>query len=166
MKAALIQTKQNRLYDFLNEKLRFPREEDLALQREMLEQTLELAWSVPPGCDLIVTSEAINYCGPERALEGEYASWLPEYPQDGLWERLQALAAGKKAWLVAGVYNRRIDSESVVKCYNSALVYDRDGRLAAVYDKIHLTEEESRELTPGLYGKKRKTVKKKRIAGS
>lgn len=149
MKVALLQTKQNELYYFTAPEIYFTREEALLLQRGMTEQMFGLARGIEGDCDLIVTTEAVNFCGQDRMLPGDYASYIPLFLQDELFEDLSCLARDKGAWLVAGVYNRRRDADGVERCRNSALVYDRKGELAAVYDKIHLTEEESRNLVPG-----------------
>ncbi len=149
MKVAVLQTKQNALYDFLNPHMSFTREEALGLQGEMLEQLFGLAGRLESGCDLIVTTEAVNFCGVGSALPGEYGSYILRYPEDKLFGRLAAIAGDAGAWLVAGVYNRRTGRDGRERCYNSAFIYDRQGKLKGIYDKIHLTESEKENLTPG-----------------
>lgn len=149
MKVALIQTKQNRLYNFIDSQTYFTKAEALRLQQEMLEQLFSFTSRLEPGCDLIVTTEAVNFCGEGSALPGDYASYIPRYAQDGLFERLKAAARNADAWLVAGIYNRRTGWDGVEKCYNSAFIYNRQGELAAIYDKIHLTDGEKENLTSG-----------------
>ncbi len=149
MKIALIQTKQNELYNFINPNTSFSRERALELQNEMLEQFFTLANRLETDCDLIVTSEAINFCGEGYALPGEYASYIPGYPEDEIFARLGKVAAKKGAWMVAGVYNRRVTKDGEQKCYNSAVIYNRQGELVALYDKIHLTDGEKENLTAG-----------------
>lgn len=150
MKAALVQTKQNELYQFDRPDEPIPRDRALALQQEMTRQCLELAeGAVEKGCDLLVTTEAINFCGLESALGASCAPYISLYPEDMLFRRLSDLALRAHSWLVAGVYNRRSDEEGRLRCYNSAFVYDRSGQLQGIYDKIHLTESEQECLTCG-----------------
>lgn len=149
MKIALIQTKQNKLYDFIDPQVRFTRKEALGLQQEMLEQVFVLMAGLESDCDLIVTTEAVNFCGEGRMLPGEYASYIPQYPQDGIFTRFGNIARNAGAWLAAGAYNRRTGQDGVERCYNSAFIYNRQGGLEAVYDKIHLTEGEKEHLTCG-----------------
>lgn len=145
MKVALIQTKQNVLYNFADTGRRFSVRESAALRDEMVEQTLRLGEDdAGQGCDLIVTTEAVNFCGTPDSIVGDYASLFPEFPSDPLFDRLSRLARKTGAWLVAGVYNRRGG-----KLYNSAAVWDRSGRFVDIYDKIHLAGSENDALTPG-----------------
>ena len=150
MKAALVQTKQNGLYRFDRPGTFIPGDEAVALQQEMIGQCLELAeGAVGKGCDLIVTTEAVNFCGLESALGTSCAPYISIYPEDALFRKLSGLALRAGSWLVAGVYNRRPDERGQLRCYNSAFVYDRKGRLQGIYDKIHLTEAEQECLTCG-----------------
>ena len=150
MKVALVQTKQNELYQFNRPDEPVSGDRALALQQEMTSQCLELAeGAVGKGCDLIVTTEAVNFCGLESALGTSCAPYLSRYPGDGLFGRLSDLALRAGSWLVAGVYNRRSNEEGRLCCYNSAFIYDRAGRLRGIYDKIHLTESEQECLTCG-----------------
>lgn len=145
MRTALVQTKQNLLYHFIHTGLRFSSGQAQALRDEMVGQTFSLArQAVGRGCDLIVTTEAVNFCGQPSALPGRYEDYLPQYPGDPLFRRLSALAKEAGAWLVAGAYNRRQGL-----CYNSAFIYDRGGRLVDIYDKIHLAGTENDVLIPG-----------------
>lgn len=150
MKVALVQTKQNELYQFNRPDEFVSGDRALALQQEMTSQCLELAeGAVGKGCDLIVTTEAINFCGLESALGTSCTPYISPYPGDALFRRLSDLALRANSWLVAGVYNRRTDEKGCLCCYNSAFVYDRAGRLQGIYDKIHLTESEQECLTCG-----------------
>lgn len=145
MRTALIQTKQNLLYNFVDENQALSRPQAEALREEMVEQFFSLAGQTTgQGCDLIVSTEAVNFCGQPSALPGSYGSYLPEWPQDSFFSRLSALAKEAGAWLVAGVYNRRDGA-----CCNYAFVYDRSGALVDIYDKIHLAGTENDVLTPG-----------------
>lgn len=150
MKVALIQTKQNGLYRFDRPYDPISGDRALALQQEMTEQCLELAsGTIGKGCDLIVTTEAINFCGLESALGTSCAPYVSRYPEDALFRKLSDLALQAHSWLVAGAYNRRFDRTGQLRCYNSAFVYDRTGRLQGIYDKIHLTQTEQECLTCG-----------------
>ncbi len=153
MKIALIQTKQNALYSFHKPEEPISVECAKALQKEMTEQCFTLAReAIGQGCDLLVTTEAINFCGLESALRTSCEALIPFYSEekkDVLFLRLSELARQAGSWLVAGVYNKRHDERGNLHCYNSAFIYDREGRLHGIYDKMHLTKEESVCLTPG-----------------
>lgn len=150
MRVALVQTRQNELYRFDRPNVPISGDRALALQEEMTQQCLELAeGAVGKGCDLIVTTEAINFCGLESALGTSCAPYISPYPGDELFGKLSGLAARARSWLVAGVYNRRPDGRGRQCCYNSAFIYDRMGRLQGIYDKIHLTESERECLACG-----------------
>jgi len=150
MKTALIQTKQNELYDFQRPDVHLPARRAVLLREQMVEQCLGMIRkTVGLDCDLIVTSEAINFCGLESALGTSCEPFIPLYPGDGLFESLSCLAKQAGSYLVAGVYNKRYDRGGALHCYNSAFIYDREGELRDIYDKIHLTEAESVCLTPG-----------------
>ncbi|MCM1221307.1 MAG: carbon-nitrogen hydrolase family protein [Lachnospiraceae bacterium] len=150
MRVALIQTKQNKLYSFHRPNDYIPAEHALALQKEMVKQCFDLAEGViGKECDLIVTTEAINFCGLESALNGPCEPYIPLYPDAALFSELSRLAARARSWLVAGVYNKRYDEEGTLYCYNSAFIYDRGGRLQGIYDKIHLAGTENDCLTSG-----------------
>lgn len=153
MKVALIQTKQNALYSFHKPEEPISVEYAKVLQKEMTEQCFTLAEkAIGQGCDLLVTTEAINFCGLESALKTSCEPLIPFYSadkQDALFLRLSELARRMGSWLVAGVYNKRHDEDGRLYCYNSAFVYNREGRLSGIYDKIHLTKGESICLTPG-----------------
>lgn len=153
MKVALVQTKQNELYSFHKPDEPILMERAKALQEEMIEQCFQLAeQAAGKGCDLIVTTEAINFCGLESALKTSCEPLIPFYSEeekDGLFLRLPKLAEEAGSWLVAGVYNKRYDEEGKLHCYNSAFVYNREGVLCGIYDKIHLAGTENDYLTPG-----------------
>ncbi len=150
MKVAMIQTKQNDLYSFHKPDFTISHDHALALQEEMVEQCFTLAKkAIGQGCDLLVTTEAINFCGQKSALGDSCEDLIPLYPGNVLFSELSCLAKDARSWLVAGVYNKRYDKSGNLFCYNSAFVYDRDGNLKAIYDKIHLTESEKECLITG-----------------
>lgn len=143
MRLTLLQTKQNELYNFIREDLRFTDEQACRLRGEMVEQTFALMDQAPKS-DLIVTTEAINFCGQPEWLENGYASYYPE-AGDPLFARLALQAKKHRSYLAACCYVRKNG-----RIYNEALVFDRDGRLIASYDKIHLAPgSESKHLSAG-----------------
>lgn len=141
MKITLIQPVQNELYDFLHDPRPLSRQTVKRLQGEMIEQTCLLIEQAEP-CDLIVTTEAVNYPGRQAQLEGMYASYVDQQP---LMERFASLAKQKHSYLVAGMYAGR-DGHLM----NEAVVFDRGGRVIAHYDKVHLPGEEKLTITGGL----------------
>lgn len=61
-------------------------------------------------------------------------------------ERLSAAARRNKLWVVAGLYEREGQ-----RVYNTAILLDREGRLAGKYRKTHLPRQEWLDgVTPGL----------------
>jgi len=61
-------------------------------------------------------------------------------------ERLSAAARRNKLWVVAGLYERE-----GARVYNTAILLDREGRLAGKYRKTHLPRQEWLDgVTPGL----------------
>lgn len=150
MKAALIQTKQNALYSFHRPEDPISFETAINLQNQMVEQCLGMMRkTVGEGCDLIVTTEAINFCGLESMLRASCEPLIPSYPNEEVFYELAMLARQAESWLVAGLYNKRRIDCGRLGCYNSAFVYDREGQLRVIYDKIHLTETEKEYLVPG-----------------
>lgn len=148
MKIGLIQEKQNRLYDFMNPDRAYTLEEAAALRDEMVEQNIRLLDQTQTGgYDLLVTSEAVNYCGHPNEVKGDWKKLLPA-PDSGLIARFSAAAQGAHAYLVAGLFNRRRE-HGADAFYNSAFVFDRAGRLIEIFDKVHLAGAENDFLTPG-----------------
>jgi predicted amidohydrolase len=90
--------------------------------------------------DLIVLPEGITVVGTNKVY-AEVAE-----PADGpSVRRLGALARAKNSWVVAGIYER--DGTAI---YNTAILLDRQGKLAGKYRKVYLPREEvERGLTPG-----------------
>jgi len=142
MRLALLQTKQNALYDFPNASRRFTPFQALKLQKEMIEQNLALL-SQTEDADLIVTSEAVNFLSAAGCVDGDDSLLVPTL-NDPLFDSFALEAKRKKAYLVVGAYT----SENG-KLYNSALVFDRQGRRIAVYHKIHLAGSEKNHLAAG-----------------
>jgi predicted amidohydrolase len=102
------------------------------------------------GADLAVLPEYVDYLGPAA---GEPA---PE-PADGAFAEFFAAAARDLGiWVHAGSFHERGPDAS--HTYNTTLVFDRTGTLAATYRKIHLYDvaipgrvavEESARVAPG-----------------
>ncbi len=144
MRLALIQTKQNALYGFAAPERRFAMDEAELLQQEMLRQNLTLMQeAAEKGCDLIVTTEAINFAGQPQKVAGDYPA-LIRRTQSGLLAELSRLAREGRCWIAAGMY---LEEDGYL--YNTIHLFDREGQLRAVYRKTHLAGEEKTYLTPG-----------------
>lgn len=92
------------------------------------------------GLDIVCLPEAITLVG-TRLTGPQTAEPIPG-PST---EQLGAAAKRNRLWVVAGLYEQ--DGPQV---YNSAVLLDRQGRLAGKYRKIHLPREEwAKGITPG-----------------
>jgi len=90
--------------------------------------------------DLILFPEGITVVGTSKA----YAEVAEPIPGPAT-EKLAALARKHAAWVAAGIYER--DGRAI---YNTAVLLDREGRVAGKYRKVYLPREEiERGLTPG-----------------
>lgn len=90
--------------------------------------------------DIVCLGEAITMVG-----TGQNATQCAEPIPGPSTERLGRAARENHLWIVAGLYER--EGERV---YNTAVLVDRDGRLAGKYRKIHLPREEWQNgVTPG-----------------
>ncbi len=144
MRLALIQTKQNALYCFAAPERHFTMDEAELLQQEMLRQNLKLMQeAAEKGCDLVVTTEAINYAGQPQKVAGDYPA-LIRRTQNGLLADLSRIAREGRCWIAAGMY---LEEDGYL--YNTIHLFDREGQLRAVYRKTHLAGEEKTYLTPG-----------------
>ena len=145
MKLALIQEKQNRLYRFKDSELRFGDAEVQMLQMEMIEQNLVLLRQVNgEQAQLVLTSEAINFPGqPFRYKLSPYQA--VRNTQESLLSSCSAIARQKGIDLVIGMFRAGKDQ----KLYNSAVVFDGQGKEIFSYDKNFLAGEEKEYLTPG-----------------
>jgi predicted amidohydrolase len=86
------------------------------------------------GADLAVLPELVDYMGPAATAP------KPE-PCDGEFAALMAEAARSlRIWVHAGSFRESGPDET--HAYNTSLVFDRDGQLAATYRKIHLYDVE------------------------
>lgn len=145
MKLALLQSKQNELYDFVNSRRRYTIPECIRLQNEMLEQNYQMMEEVAAkGTDLMVTTEAINYAGQPENTDGDYRELILRN-QQRIFSRIGGIAAKGRCRIAAGLY--RIDEDD--KLRNSAVVWDDRGGIQGIYDKVHLAGAEKDYLTPG-----------------
>ncbi len=92
------------------------------------------------GLDIVCLSEAILLVG-TQAKASEVAESIPG-PST---ERLGAAARRNRLWVVAGLMERVGD-----QLYNTAVLLNREGRLAGQYRKVHLPREEwQKGIAPG-----------------
>jgi len=106
-----------------------------------VEKFIELSRrAVPEGTDVILLPEGITVVGTPK----KYAE-VSEVIPGPTTERLGVLAREKKAWVVAGIYER--DGGTV---FNTAVLIDRKGRYAGKYRKVYIPREEMEAgITPG-----------------
>jgi predicted amidohydrolase len=91
--------------------------------------------------DVILLPEGMTVVGTKKS----YADVSEPVPGGPTVTALGAVAKDKKAWVVAGLYERE---GSVI--YNTAVLIDREGRFAGKYRKVYLPREEIEAgLTPG-----------------
>ncbi len=96
--------------------------------------------SMRSGTDIVVLPEGIPVVGTGK----KYADVAESIPGP-VTERLGEFARKKKVWMVAGVYER--ERQAV---YNTAVLIDRDGRVAGRYRKVYIPREELEAgITPG-----------------
>lgn len=88
--------------------------------------------AVPGKVDLILLGEGITVVG-----TGKKYSEVAEPVPGPTTERLGEYARRRNAWLVAGIYEREAPA-----IYNTAVLLDRQGRLAGKYRKVYLPREE------------------------
>lgn len=92
------------------------------------------------GLDIVCLSEAILSVGTQAATR-EIAETIPGPTS----ERLGAAARQHRLWVVAGVMERE-----GATLFNTAVLFDRQGRIAGRYRKVHLPREEwQKGITPG-----------------
>lgn len=120
------------------------RSANLAVARDLLGR------AAAAGADLAVLPEYTDYLGPGRTSP-------PPEPADGPYPAaLAEAAASHRMWLAAGSFHEA--GPDAARTYNTCLVFDRDGKRAARYRKIHLYDveipgrvsyQESRTVAPG-----------------
>lgn len=107
---------------------RSDRKSNLAAAEELLGR------AAAAGADLAVLPEYVDYLGPADGMP------IPE-PTDGEFGRHFAEAARRLGmWVIAGSFHEI--GPDPARTYNTSLVFDRTGRLAAQYRKIHLYDVE------------------------
>ena len=145
MKMALLQSRQNELYNFPDQEKRWTEEACISLQQEMLEANYGMMEEAAArGADLMVTTEAVNFAGMPRQIDGNYPDIIRR-SQDDILRRVSAIAAKGGCWIIAGLY--RMDEAGALR--NSAFVWDSRGKLLGIYDKVHLAGSEKEYLIPG-----------------
>lgn len=145
MRLALLQSKQNELYDFINDTKQWETSQAARYQQEMLEQNYKMMEEAVAGrADIAITSEAINFAGEPGKVYGDYKEMIRGSQEDTI-QRISRIAAEGNCWIIAGLY--RIDDRGNLR--NSALVWDNRGILKGTYDKIHLAGDEKNYLVPG-----------------
>ena len=86
------------------------------------------------GVDLITWPEAFAYLGPHSGKR----DILEPLPHGGpILEQCQTLAASLQTQLLLGGFHEAHPSDPE-RCYNTSVLLDRDGRILAMYRKIHL----------------------------
>lgn len=96
--------------------------------------------AVPEKADVILLPEGMTVAGTGKS-DADVAEPLPGPTTT----RLAEVARRRHAWIIAGLYEREAPA-----VYNTAVVIDRDGRLAGKYRKVYLPREEIEAgLTPG-----------------
>lgn len=86
----------------------------------------------PHPLDLLVLPEGCNYVG----VEGPH--WISAVQPDGAEVgEIARAAARNKVWIVAGLY--LYDGDAI---YNSGVLFDREGRIAGIYNKVQLPNSE------------------------
>jgi predicted amidohydrolase len=123
---------------------RHDRSANLAAAHELLER------AAAAGADVAVLPEYVDYLGPvdtepkPEPTDGEFAT------------SMAATARQLRMWVVAGSFHEY--GPDAAHTYNTSLVFDRDGTLAAAYRKIHLfdidipgrvSHQESARVAPG-----------------
>src|SRR5581483_2247193 len=104
------------------------RSANMAVARTLLER------AAAAGADLAVLPEFTDYLGPGARLpkpepvDGEYATFFADAARD------------LHMWVHAGSFHEA--AAEAGKTYNTSLVFDRAGTLAATYRKIHLYDVE------------------------
>jgi predicted amidohydrolase len=107
---------------------RADRASNLAVAGDLLER------AAAAGADLAVLPEYVDYLGPAAGepkpepLDGEFATYFAD------------AARRLNMWLVAGSFHEA--GPDAAHTYNTSLVFDRGGALAATYRKIHLFDVE------------------------
>lgn len=155
VRIGLIQVKQNKIYDFEKiDRIDIPKKRKLV--SDYIKRNIELVKEAAQrGCNVIVTTEAINFCRPECSDKAQYEDMIPRLPYDEknledisdekeyLFEELETISCLYGCYIFAGIINKRQE------WYNSVIVYGPDGRPILLYDKIQLAGDEKLLYKPG-----------------
>lgn len=147
MKISVIQSQRSLVYGYDPER---PGEVDLPTLRAAADADMDEAFALFEQAagrkpDLIVTTETLNqviaFHDPRYDL-GDLAE-----PLDGpLIHRFARLARRQGVYIVAGLLTRREG-----RVYNSAVLFDRGGTIAGLFDKVHLPAQELRVTAGAAY---------------
>ena len=85
------------------------------------------------GAQFVTTPENTNYLGPHREKVK-----LAEPTSGRTCGRFAALARDRGIYLLLGSYNELSPEEDGSRCYNTSVLFDPQGEIAATYRKIHL----------------------------
>lgn len=122
---------------------RADRAANLATARDLVDR------AAAAGADLAVLPEYTDYLGPAESAP------RPEPADGGYGKVFAAAAAEHRMWVAAGSFH---EAGPDSRTFNTSLVFDRAGALAAAYRKIHLYDveipgrvsyRESRSVAPG-----------------
>ncbi|RIV32400.1 carbon-nitrogen hydrolase family protein [Micromonospora radicis] len=90
--------------------------------------------AVGAGADLVLLPEYVDYLGPGAGMPA------PEPADGAVGQFFAAVARRRGIWLIAGSFHEA--GPDPERTWNTTLVFDRAGRLAASYRKIHLYDVE------------------------
>ena len=85
------------------------------------------------GAQFVTTPENTNYLGPHKEKVK-----LAEPTSGRTCGRFAALARDRGIYLLLGSYNELSPEEDGSRCYNTSVLFDPQGEVAATYRKIHL----------------------------
>ena len=150
MNITMIQVKQNKLYHFINRCEMLDIEQAKVLQQEMIDQNIKLIERAieEKTNDLIITTEAINYPGQPIKIQGDYLELIPEKNSPIFLDVFKYLAKKAKSYLVVGAYYKEIQGNGM-QLWNGAFLFNREGELVSIYNKVHLVGEEKEYLQAG-----------------
>lgn len=143
---ALIQEKQNKLYNFANNQYHFETREELKfLQKEMIQQNLDMLEKAgKKKVDLALTSEAINFPGQPSQYVFSPIELVKEN-QQWLIDNCKKISKKWNMYIVIGMF--LVDEKEDM--YNSVLVFNRNGEICFRYDKNFLAGQEKDYLKKG-----------------
>ncbi len=107
---------------------RHDREANLAAAESLIDRAAEA------GADLVLLPEYVDYLGPSAGMP------TPESVDGRVGSFFAAAARRRGVWLIAGSFHEAGPDPD--RTWNTTLVFDRSGTLAAAYRKIHLYDVE------------------------